>query len=178
MNLARWTSRQGRWRPRVESLEDRCLLSDSVITFDDLPINATVTNQYQAQGVVFTAVDGIYLPVIDRAPAGQAESGTQVASFWPGNFGGEFVLPRLEGTFTTNPHQHVKVYVGEAEERVPQSAELTMRAYDANHNLIAQSNPVTVSSGAGFHTPLEVDSPTPNIASFEVTDARRAGPPS
>ena len=136
----------------------------TVITFDDLPAGThEVSDQYQAEGVVFT---GASLPSVVPAPAGQAQSGTHVASIL--QYGGEFVTPQVSGTFT-NLHQHVKVYVGEFEEAVPQSAQLTMRAYDANHNLIAQSNPVTVYSGAGFHTPLEVDSPTPNIASFEVT---------
>jgi len=141
-----------------------------VITFDDLPAGThEVSDQYQAEGVVFT---GASLPSVVPAPAGQAQSGTQVASIL--EYGGEFVTPQVSGTFT-ELHQHVKVYVGEFEESVPKSAQLTMRAYDANHNLIAQSNPVTVYSGAGFHTPLEVDSPTPNITSFEVT-GRRPGP--
>jgi len=84
-------------------------------------------------------------------------------------------LPRVSGTFTLTPRQHVKVYVGEFEENVPNSAQLTMTAYDASGNLITQSHPVTVYPGAGFHTPLEVDSPTPNIASFEIS-GRAPGP--
>jgi len=71
-----------RLRPKLECLENRALLSDTVITFDDpLLVNKTLTNQYQAQGVVFTENYRAYLPVVTEAPAGQAQSGTQVASF-------------------------------------------------------------------------------------------------
>ncbi|MGZ3383119.1 MAG: hypothetical protein ACXVBB_23085 [Isosphaeraceae bacterium] len=54
---ARPVTRAGirRRRPRVEALEERCLLSDTVITFDDLPAGThEVSDQYRAKGVVFT----------------------------------------------------------------------------------------------------------------------------
>ena len=125
--LGRWPGRsrpaaragKGRRQPRVEGLEDRRLLSDTVITFDDLPAGTPVEHQYVVPphdlGVDFQAGSltniGKTLPHIEEVSAGQAQSGTQVLHM-TGSGDIEFLRASISGTFTKFLRQHVKVYVG------------------------------------------------------------------
>ena len=55
---------------------------DVVINFDDLPVNAVVTNQYHDKGVdFFGPPNGGLLPVITQVPPGEAHSGNQSRTF-------------------------------------------------------------------------------------------------
>src|SRR5712691_12073000 len=136
----------------------------TVINFDDLPVNTVVTNQYHAQGLDFFGL----LPVITQVPAGQAHSGNQVANIST-CFGCEFFVPSVTGRFVDTV-SHISVFVGMFASTTPvDPAEITLSAFDVGHNLIVQSTPVTVTAGSGFNMPLAVESASANIASFEIS---------
>ena len=146
-------------RPAVESLEDRRLLSNIVINFDDLPAGTDLTDQYHARGSIPT------LPPTIIAVGGQAQSGTQVALAATGP--GEFARSGIDGQFT-NLHRLVQVRLGLPPEPDGESYSLTvtLEAFDLNQNLVAQAS-ATVTSGAGYHTLLSVNSGSADIASFQ-----------
>src|SRR5439155_10838770 len=80
----------------------------------------------------------------------------------------EFFTPSVSGLFTT-PKQNIRVSVGFFLSLFgSETAELTLRAFDANHQVVAQSAAL-VTSGRGFHTPLQVSAASSVIASFQVT---------
>lgn len=148
--------------------------ADTVIGFEDsfATPGATITDQYAAQGVTFYGQPdptGGLLPVFAQVDPSldQDPSGTRVANI-SHCFPCETFTPDVTGRFSQT-HTHVGVYVGEFPTAQPDTAQLTLTAYDANHNVIARSTPVTVTAGAGFHTPLSVSSPTATIISFEVS---------
>jgi hypothetical protein len=151
-------------------LEERRLLSN-VITFDDLPVGTTVEHQYHSLGVDFTG----RLPVIAAVPAGQAQSGGQVANITVAHGGEEFPPAIATGTLT-DPRQRVSVDVGEFSYPGLGPAYVTLRAFDAAGGLVAQTGPVTVLQGDGFHTLLSVHSDSANISSFEVSGRNNGWP--
>ena len=153
-----------RRRPNVEGLEARCLLSDTVITFEDLSAGTPVSDQYHKLGVDFT----FGFPVITEVTAGEAQSGTKVARMTGSSDPDNFVPFHIAGTFIRPYPQLVRVYVGAFEETPPSLSVFTMTAYRSDGTQVV-SNPVGSYSGAGFHAPLEVDSPEPDITSFEIT---------
>jgi hypothetical protein len=140
---------------------------DVLINFDDLPVGTAVTNQYHDKGVdFFGPPNGGLLPVITQVPPGEAHSGNQVANIST-CLGCEFFTPFATGRFT-NTVEHISMYVGQFDGQ-PDTAQLTLSAFDAGHNLLAQSPPVTVTAGGGFNTLLSVEVAAGNIASFEVS---------
>src|SRR6266566_5213467 len=141
---------------------------DVLINFDDLPVGSVVTNQYHDKGVDFLGplISEGLLPVITQVPPGEAHSGNQVANIAT-CFGCEFFTPFATGRFTDTV-EHISMYVGYFDGQ-PDTAQLTLSAFDAGHNLLARSAPVTVTAGGGFNTLLSVEVAAGNIASFEVS---------
>jgi hypothetical protein len=158
--------------PVVEQLEDRRLLS-TVITFDEPTVHVgdVLTTQYLSQGVEFLGPSsgGTLLPVVQAATYsdGRIHLPDRVANI---SNGGEFAVPDVVGRFPIW-RQHVAVSVGAfAAPLAPNdTAQLTLLGYDNNHHLVAQAGPVTVTAGQGFSTVLTIDSPSANLAEFEVT---------
>jgi hypothetical protein len=163
------------FRPRVERLEDRRLLT-TTITFEDQPVGTTLTSQYHSQGVDFMdpSAGGDLLPVVALATYSGTGPRNQVANI---STGPEFAIPGVLGRFTTS-HKHVQVDVGVfAAPFAPGSqAHLTLRAWDNVHSSpVVQTGPVAVTEGAGFGTLLSVDSSTANLVKFEVTGGSQDG---
>ena len=126
-------------------------LGTTAITFDDLPAGThEASDQQQAAGCRF---HGGVPPERRPGPGGASPIGDHgrqhpaytapSSSYAPG-------LGDVHGTPPAREGLRGRVRGQRAETR-----QLTMRAYDANHNLIAQSNPADRVFGAGFHTPLE-----------------------
>lgn len=140
---------------------------DVVITFDDLPVGTVVTNQYHNKGVdFFGQPSGGLLPVIAQVPPGEAHSGNQVANISTCE-GCEFFVPFVTGRFT-NTVEHISFFVGQFDGQ-PDSAQITLTAFDAGGTLLAQSAPATVTAGGGFNSLLSVEVALANIATFEVS---------
>jgi hypothetical protein len=140
---------------------------DIQINFDDLPAGTVVTNQYHDKGVdFFGPPNGGLLPVITQVPPGEAHSGNQVANIST-CLGCEFFTPFATGRFT-NTVEHLSMYVGQFDGQ-SDPAQLTLSAFDAGHNLLVRSAPVTVTAGGGFNMLLSVEVAAGNIASFEVS---------
>src|SRR6266849_1165713 len=146
---------------------------DTVIQFDDLPVGTVVIDQYQAQGVAFfTPPGGGFLPVIAQVPAGEAHSGNQVANISTCE-NCEFLIPFIRGRFT-NTVEHVSMFVGQFD-GTPDSAQLTLTAFDASGAVLAQSSPVMVTAGGGFNSPISVEFSAANIAIFEISGSNQDG---
>ena len=163
--------------------------SATTVDFDQLPVGAVVTNQYAdlggaGQGVVFGPLpgglgDGLH-PVVRMPPAGQAQSGAQVADIATCNgCGFEFFTPRTTGTFAV-PRSTVSVRVGYLGPSgllcvevngTPNAAcaEPVLRVFDASGQQVAASTPLYVREGAGVHTLLSVSTPSAVIVGFEIT---------
>jgi hypothetical protein len=157
-------------------------LSNTTINFDDLAPNTAVTNQYAdvggpGQGVVFGPLPGgagdSARPVVQAVPAGQAQSGAQVANIsCPGC---EFYPPHTTATFAV-PRSRVSMYVGylgapaicPAANPNNACAFVTLLAFDSAGNQIAASAPARVVQGTGVHTQVSVSTPSNTIAGFEV----------
>jgi len=160
-------------------------LADTTVDFEQFPPGTVVTNQYAdldgpGQGVVFGPLpagapgDGLR-PVIRMPPAGQAQSGSQVADIAT-CVGCEFFTPRTTGTFGV-PRAQVSVYVGYLGEPAictqvnPDSvgcAFVRLRAFDASGNQVAESF-VRVTRGAGIRSLLSVSTSSPTIVGFEIS---------
>jgi hypothetical protein len=163
-------------------------LADSTVDFDGFAAGTTITNQYAnlggaGQGVTFGPLPSLgpsgLDPVVRTPPAGQAQSGANVADIATCVGVGsdcEFFTPDTAGTFGV-PHKQVSVDVGYLGASAPCSdpatdsgcAVLTLLAYDAGGNQIASSAPATVTQGAGIHTLLSVSTPTATILGFKIT---------
>ncbi len=157
-------------------------------TSRSLPLETTITNQFAnvggpGQGPTFGPLPGAagngFRPVIKSAPGGLAHSGTQVAdvSLCNNGFcGGEFYPPGTTGTFQS-PRQKVSVRVGVDGAPVPGCGDptfctdVTLRAYNANGDVVGTPSSATVQRGAGFHTLLTVETPTAQIRGFQVRGA-------
>ena len=136
------------------------------------------------QGVTFTKQNVGFLPIVTRVPSGQAQSGTQVANISCATLGEptaplcslEFPFPGAVASFGQT-QDHVQAYVGMFSKPdgspfigpggQPATAAISLTAFDANGTAVAHSPAVTVTSGAGFHTKISVDTPTAVIASVE-----------
>ena len=161
-------------------------LADTTVDFEQQEAGTVITNQYAdlggpGQGVVFGplpggAGDGLR-PVIRTPPAGQAQSGSQVADiatcFGCENF---MLTPRTTGTFSV-PRSRVSVYVGYlgppafCSPVMPGAAcaYVTLRAFDAGGNQVATSSNTFVKQGQGVHALLSVSTPSATIVGFEIT---------
>jgi hypothetical protein len=160
--------------------------ADTTVDFDGFAAGTTITDQYAnaggaGNGVVFGPLPGGlagFNPVVRTAPAGQAQSGANVADIVTcpsGTTDCEFVTPRTTGTFAV-PRSHVSVdvgYLGSGSACVVPSdngcAVVTLVAYDAGGTEIAASPTTLVKQGAGVHTPLSVTTSSPRIVGFQVT---------
>src|ERR1700683_2652660 len=93
-------------------------LADTTVTFDDLSVGTTVTNQYDdlggtGQGVTFGPLpngQGGLEPVVTAPPTGQAQSGANVGDI-SHCFACEFFQPITTGTFGIE-HSTISVAVG------------------------------------------------------------------
>jgi hypothetical protein len=125
----------------------------TVITFDDLPENTLVRNQYLDKGVYFNSghiscESDLTFPCTGNQVLRSARPST------------EQDIEPLHVSFT-GPQARVKFFGGfdgAGEQRV-------LRVYDASGALIGQDGPRVV--GPGFTTPFEVSLPTARIMSFE-----------
>src|SRR5215471_13098080 len=113
-------------------------LPDVVIQFDDLPVGTVVTNQYHDKGLDFISPPGSLLPVIAQVPPGQAHSGNQVANISTCT-GCEFFTPAASGKFVYTV-EHKSMFVGQFDSQAD-PAQITLSAFDAGQNLLAQSAP-------------------------------------
>jgi hypothetical protein len=158
-----------RRRPALEGLEDRCLLSNTVINFDD-PARTpgeVLSTQYDSKGVDFLGPDR---PVIASGTNTHPNSGANVAVARPAS---EFEYVHLRGSFTKTSHSFVQVAVGKPYSPAGGLPEvLTLYAYDSNdpdqEHPVAQSSPATVYPNGVFQSILSVTSPKSNIASFAI----------
>jgi hypothetical protein len=158
--------------------------ADTKVDFDGYAPGTTITNQYAdlggvGQGVTFGPLPGGagqgLLPVTLTAPAGQAQSGTQVADI-SHCFACEFYVPNTTGTFAV-PRSAVSVDVGYLGTDTSCSggamdaacAFVTLLAFDSAGHQVAASPQTLVKEAAGVHTQLSVSSPTAIIVGFEVT---------
>jgi hypothetical protein len=157
--------------------------ADTTVDFEQFAPGTTITNQYadlggSGQGVVFGPLPGGQAglnPVIRTPPAGQAQSGTQVADIST-CFGCEFYVPNTTGTFVV-PRSQVSVDVGYLGPPATCSgapsdsacAFVTLLAFDAGGKQIAASPQTMVAQNAGVHTLLSVSTPSATIVGFEVT---------
>jgi hypothetical protein len=153
----------------LEGLEDRCLLSNTVIHFDDYQDGTVLTDQYSGKGVDFIGPDQ---PVVTNVGSSQANSGTNVVIVAPPP-GTEFYPVHLRGVFTTSSHSFVQVAVGEP--TYQGTEQIALYAYDSSGNLVAQSQTATVTGGNGFHSIISVTTSSSNIASFMVASPRATG---
>lgn len=141
-----------------------------VVSFDDLPPDTEVSNQYQSShGVYFRGLgagDGFF-PITRTLSAGLAHSGSQVGDISNCTVDCEGFLPRSVGTlvdFATN----VSAYVG-LRGSGSSTTTMTLTALDSGGNAIASSS-AAVTEGAPFNTLLSVTAPgMTRIASFEVS---------
>ena len=161
------------------------LAATTTIDFEQYPEGTVLSDHYAAeggagQGVVFGPLppgappEGFH-PVIRVPPAGQAQSGSQVADI-ANCFACEFFTPRTTATFAVARSQ-VSVHVGYLGEPGPCTsidpnavtcALVTLRAFDVNGAQLAESS-VSVARGAGVKTRLSVSTPTAAIAGIEIT---------
>ena len=140
------------------------------IDFENIAPPTQVTNQFEPQGVVFGPPG--FLPFGVGVRPGLAPSGRVVANIFCGEpvCGFEFASSYATGTFVGSTHKFVKVFVGAFPNVAMTSPQVTLIARDSSGNIVAQSPPVTLTSGAGFHTQLVAESATSNIASFEIRE--------
>jgi hypothetical protein len=159
-------------------------LADTTVDFEQQEAGTVITNQYAdlggpGQGVVFgplpgSAGDGLR-PVIRTPPAGQAQSGSQVADIATCFCENFMLTPRTTGTFSV-PRSRVSVYVGYlgppafCSPVMPGAAcaYVTLRAFDASGNPVATSSTL-VKQGQGVHALLSVSTPSATIVGFEIT---------
>ncbi|MBM3878224.1 MAG: immunoglobulin domain-containing protein [Verrucomicrobia bacterium] len=142
--------------------------ADETVTFEGLSDGELVQHQYADRGVFFVSGQGQLLPVIVRIPNPNPWfAPNHVANFGVG--GGEFYTPSAKGVFTTS-RQRVGLAVGYLGYAEPgnETAQITLRAFNAQGQLLAQTGPVTVHAGRGVSTPLQVESAQRDIAAFEV----------
>ena len=141
-----------------------------LVTFDDQPAGATITNQYRAaDGVRFdgTAASDGFSPVV-RSVGMLAHSGGQVADIVTcPDCGENFPTPRTVGRLDTTASA-ISLYVGYVSSGGGATAHVVLTARDAAGNPLG-SQEADVTEGAPFATRLEVTSGSPNIASFELT---------
>jgi hypothetical protein len=145
------------------------------VTFDDLPADTRVSNEYEAShGVTFAASDPWIRPVVKPYPD-KAHSGSQVGVYscegLPG-CGEVFPPPQLRGTLTTSATS-VSAYVGYWENPdFPNPGDSFMArilAYNSGDELVAQSSYVTVVSGAPLTQQVTATAPAgERIAYFDV----------
>lgn len=163
--------------------------ADTTVDFEGLAPGTVVTNQYadlggSGQGVVFgplpgTAGNSLSRPIVETTPAGQAQSGSQVANITctscNENLGAS---ADTTGRFTV-PRSHVSVYVGylsspgyctSGNPSDPACvASVTLRTFDSSGNQVAASSPTSVTEGTGVHTQLSVSTASATIVGFEIS---------
>jgi hypothetical protein len=149
--------------------------ADTVIGFDDLPVNASVNAHYHAQGVDFglppyspgdSHIPGMAccFPITRAAPSGHS---SQVANI--SISGGEFTQPGMFGTFTSF-HGRVQVTVGDF--APGETASIRLSGYNVFGSLVAQSTTRMVTGGNPPVTLIATDAgATASIAYFVVQAA-------
>jgi hypothetical protein len=164
-------------------------LADTTVTFEQPQVSPgdMLTNQYadlggSGQGVVFGplpsgAGDSPSNPVVEAVPAGQAQSGSQVANINCAACNeGLGAIPDVTGTFAVQ-RSHVSAYVGYLSSPNCTSydssnsecvASVALKAFDSSGAQIAASSPTQVLEGAGIHTQLSVSTSSAAIVGFEV----------
>lgn len=70
------------------------------------------------------------------------------------------------------PRAHLRMFVGEFAPGSP--ATVTLKAYDANNNLVGQAR-AALTPSSGFHTPLTLDSAAANISRFVIAAPNEVG---
>ncbi len=191
--IARWSSQMLCRRPqvrcsarrrvlelRVEPLEDRVV--PSVITFDDLPANTTVSSQYQSinggtnNGVVFLNDSNDPLPVITSVGS-LAHSGSQVADVSsPFEFGTPSVLGQISvPSGNTTACNYVGVYVGVFGIAGSGSEPVKLTAYAANGTTVLGTASASIAAGVGFDTLMQVNDSLGRIAYFQVSGTASDG---
>lgn len=160
-------------------------LAQTTIDFEQHPAGTVLTDQYAdaggpGQGVTFGPLpsgnpgEGLH-PVIRVPPAGQAQSGSQVADIATCT-GCEFFTPRTTGTFAF-PRSQMSVHVGylgdpgictSTNPDAVTCAFVTLRVFDANGTQLAESS-TRVTRGAGVKSLLSVSAPSAEIVGFEIS---------
>jgi hypothetical protein len=131
-------------------LPSSAFAAESLIDFEDLPVNTAVTNQYESRGVVFgTKPDGSLSgrPRVISA-LGRAHSGVQVGSITDGT--AEFPASNVWGRLLS-PTSFVEIYVGHGSPDPPGTPHtFVLEAFDtsgnslgSNASSIARDFPVT-----------------------------------
>ena len=142
--------------------------ANSVITFDDLTLPATVNTQYSAQGVTFNDVTAIDYSQ-PSFPAGFAHSGTvgveqcRVDAV-------EFCTTPVTASFTAG-QRSVKVWVG-ASFALQAPLDVRLTAFDVNHVSVGTADvtlPANPTAVTPIQNPLEVTVTDPTIRSLEVS---------
>ncbi len=141
------------------------------VTFDDLAATTRVSNQYQASsGVTFPPGGGWLQPYVKSAPL-TAHSGSNVAVYdCTGLLGcGEsFATPRFRGVLSTSASS-VSAYVGYFRNfSTMDTANVRLRAYNADDVLQAESPFVTVTEDAPLTQQVTAAAPAATIYYFEI----------
>src|SRR5438876_5933853 len=149
-----------------------CCGADTVINFDDLPDGTWITSQYHQRGLDFTQIPPGYLgagggSALLRADP-SAPSGPNVVDIQGGG-PGEYVRGLCRGEFTEAHHHFVQVTVGALSGHTSAGGQVTLTAYDLQHNVVGTEQ-VTVGSTKLFPNwlALAVVSRGEDIASFEL----------
>jgi hypothetical protein len=160
-------------------------VAQSTVDFEQFPPGTVIADQYAdqggvGQGVVFGPLPGGnpgegLKPVIRTPPAGEAQSGSQVADIAT-CLSCEFFTPRTTGTLAT-PRSTISLYVGYLGDPAICTqfnlesvgcAIVKLRAFDANGTELTQAS-VRVTRGAGVHGLLSVSTPQASIVGFEIS---------
>ena len=144
------------------------------VSFDDLPANTRVSNEYQAShGVTFAAAEGLR-PLV-KTFTGKAHSGDRVGVYscegLPG-CGEGFSDPQLRASLTTSAAS-VSSYVGYWDDPAfpggPDSMMVRILAYNSSDVLVAQSGYVSVARNAPLTQQVTATAPAvERIAYFDV----------
>ena len=143
----------------------------TTITFDEVPTSAVLSNQYGPEGIYFSSTSadqnaGTQYSLVTSVPSGIAQSGNQVAATYckPCLVGAP---AHAEGTFS-GQQSYISVYVGDLNSD-DSSTTVTLKGYDANGQVVAQSAPTPVPSGTGVHTQIAAaESANANIIRWDL----------
>ncbi len=155
------------------TLHAQAPLADTVITFDDLPANTALSNQYVSKGVTFgyppysslplnsQIPPGIHccFPVVVTAPPGHATQAANISIE-----GGENFLPGMSGAFTTF-RQRVQATIGGFSPG--EQSSVTLSVFNINGLLVGRSDTRSLSAGP-VTLIATIGSAEPSIAYFII----------
>jgi len=150
----------------VFGLSTSAARADTLITFDDLPNDTAVNNQYVASGVLFNGATG-FPGTGAHISSGDvmAHSGGNVLINAP--LAQEFGGGPVTFTFTT-PQKTVQLFAGYVLfQGAPATRQGTMQALDQSGKVVATDGPKAVTGGSAS-TSFSVGSTTANIAKVTV----------